>query len=95
MKLWHLEARTDLPEDDDPWGNPIGTNLALVVRASTEESARQLAQESAGDEAGGAYIEDGNRAGPCSPWLDARYSTCTELSADGDEKVILIDCRDI
>ncbi|MFT4274540.1 MAG: hypothetical protein QM578_26420 [Pantoea sp.] len=80
MKLWLLKARAeDLPNDNNPWKNPYDKNFSLVIRAESEDHARQLAQDVAVDESHG------------SPWLYAKYSTCDELSRDGSEGVLLID----
>lgn len=80
MKLWILKARDEeLPAEDNPWEPRSDKNFGLVVRAESETRARQLAQKNAADESRGA------------PWLDAKYSTCVELTSNGDEEVILID----
>ena len=52
---------------------------SLVVRASSEEEARKLAQSVAGDEGGNASF-----------WLDAKESHCFPLSQEGEPEVI---CR--
>ena len=83
MKLWLLEARRDLPETDDPWKPWYDKNFGLVVRALTEEQARELAQQGAANESRNAK----------KPWLHASYSRCEELTVDGDEAVVLIDHR--
>lgn len=81
MKTWILKAREDLPKDDDPWNPWYDKNFGLVVRAKTEDRARQLAQSVAADEK------------PGSPWLDAKYSTCEQLTSKGTEGVLMIDSR--
>jgi len=79
MKLWILKARAALPRDDNPWKPSHDKNFGLVIRAESEDRARNLAQSVAADEA------------PNSPWLDAKYSTCDELLSEGNEGVLLID----
>jgi len=69
MKLWLLEL--------------IGYSsydyaLGFVIRAETEEDAREQAQEHAGDE--------GYKA-----WADKERSSCIELEAEGELGVILRD----
>jgi len=52
----------------------------FVVRAGSELSARRIAALDCGDE-------------QAETWLNIRTSTCTELSADGEEGIILRDFR--
>lgn len=93
MKLWILKARDeDLPCGDNPWEPWYDKNFGLVVRATSEERARQLAQSEAKDEARGTFLGD-KIANTNSPWLDAKYSTCDELTPSGEEGVLLIDYR--
>ncbi|MDT8848970.1 hypothetical protein RN053_00570 [Pantoea dispersa] len=84
MKLWILKARDgDFNAEENPWEMPYDKNFGLVIRAESEERARELAQAVAQDEA--LYCN--------SPWLDAKYSTCNELSNDGSEDILLINSR--
>lgn len=85
MKLWILKPRTDLPEENserNPWFVPYDVMQAVVIRAESEEQAREFAQR-----------EDN---GECKwrrvfPWLDPSLSTCEELTADGPAGVIVAD----
>lgn len=52
-------------------------NVSLVVRAETVQAARRLAAEVKGDEV-------------ASTWLKAEHSTCVELTAAGEEEIIII-----
>lgn len=89
MKVWILKARDEeLPDNDNPWEPWFDKNFGLVVRAETETRARQLAQAEATDE---TYVDYTGRR--LTPWLDAKYSTCVELTNEGDEGVLLIDHR--
>ena len=91
MKLWILKARDeDLPRDDNPWEPWYDKNFGLVVRADSEARARQLAQSEAADEKRGAFLGS-KTSNTNAPWLDAKYSTCDELTSDGSEGVLLID----
>jgi len=81
MTLWILKARKDLPKDDNPWYPWNDKNFGIVVRASTEERARELARDSSSDES--RRFENA--------WTSSKYSTCDELPAEGEEDVILID----
>lgn len=81
MKLWLLEAREDLPEMDDPWEPWYDKAFGFIVRAETEQEARQIANSSGGDEVGPISTEVYRTGG--DPWLDDKYSTCVELMPDG------------
>jgi hypothetical protein len=85
MKLWLLRPRDDLPDQDDPWWNRHDKAHGFVVRAQTEQQAREIAHQHAGDEnQASTYIK--------APWLDPRYSTCKQLLPDvGMEGVIIRD----
>lgn len=96
MKLWLLKKRSDLPADDDPWNPPHDKNHGLVVRAETEEIARQIAQVNAVDEKHIKKMRPGFPgemfvARTFAAWTDGKYSTCVELSVDGEESVIIVD----
>lgn len=84
MKLWLLKARKDLPNGDNPW-EPSDKyeekSFGSVVRAETEEQARQIAHERAGDE----------NYGQLQPWLNSKYSECAELLQDGAAEMVLED----
>ena len=91
MKLWILKAREDLPDSVNPWNPWYDKNFGLVVRASSESKAREMAQLCGADEVWGRYIKEEKRAEDIPAWLDEKYSTCKELTADGVEEVILVD----
>ena len=86
MKLWLLRPqekyeRVSLGGNDDasnPWEPWFDKAFGFVVRAETEERARQLASEDAGDENEGS-------------WLSPEFSSCVELSVTGLETVIIRD----
>jgi len=90
MKLYILRPQHDLPEDDNPWEPWFDKCFGLVVRAKDEKQARELAHERGMDENRGEFA--GKKiAFTKSPWLDEKYSTCTELHEDGEAKVIIQD----
>jgi hypothetical protein len=73
MKLWLLER--------DMFQAAMviyDANNGFVIRAETEQHAREIASEQPGDE---------GRA----TWLDPRRSKCRELTADGPQEVVLRD----
>ena len=78
MRLWLLRPCELLPDQYSPWSPWYDKNFGYVIRAETEARARQMAQDNAADEGGSA-------------WIDPRYSSCVELTSDGDEAVIIID----
>lgn len=60
------------------WTPVYDCTFGVVVRADSEGRARALASKEAGDE------------GQTS-WMDKRLTTCSELTADGAEEVVLRD----
>ena len=71
MKLWTLDLNEEFHGYDRCYG--------FVIRAETEEKAREIAHENGGDE---------NRDN-CYPWLNPKSSTCEELTVIGKEGIIL------
>jgi len=88
MRLWLLRPRDDLPEVRDEHANPWypwhDKYFGFVIRAETEERAREMAQVDGGDEIGCQWHD-------IAAWLSPEYSTCTELTADGDEGIVIKD----
>lgn len=84
MKLWLLTANEELPKDDNPWEPWWDKTFGFVVRAETEEDAREIAAENGSDE-----VRDSGK----QSWLEPKYSTCIELTASGEQGVILEDHR--
>jgi hypothetical protein len=78
MKVWILEPI--LKQSGDPWKPWYDKCFGFVVIASSEHEARSLADKDAGDE---------NQGQIRSPWLNHRYSTCKELTADGEARIVL------
>jgi hypothetical protein len=70
--FWILE-RT---EDYEIWCDCVSST---VIRAGSEEEARRVASESAGNEGPGV-------------WLDPKRSSCCRIEEDGPAEVILEDC---
>ncbi len=80
--LWELKSRKDLPKEEDPWEPWYETKSEFIIRAETENKARQIAHDNAG-------AENQNRAtGTESPWLYRKYSTCSKLEYHGSEGII-------
>lgn len=86
MKLWLLKPKDDNYVAWNPWYDKA---FGFVVRAETEERARQLANDKGGDEVGKISNTTYRTGG--DPWLDPKQSTCEELTTDGDEEVVLED----
>ena len=74
MKLWILEPA-------EPWAPWYDKVFGSIVRADTENRARDIAAENHGDE------------GPLV-WRDPEKTTCRELAADGEAGLILQDCAE-
>ena len=81
MKLWILSPVKTLQDRDNPWKPWYDKAFGFVVRAETEEEARRLANEKAGDE---------NRY-EMRTWLDSTYSTCKPLTYEGTPEVVMRD----
>lgn len=90
MKLWLLHPMDGLAKNDNPWEPWYDKAFGFVVRSETEEEARKFAHEQAGDENRGVFL-GGKIADTNSPWLDAKYSTCTELLPEGEAGVVMQD----
>lgn len=93
MKLWllrpleHLQAGHNV--DNNPWSPWYDKTFGFVVRAKTEQEARQLAQANGSDEIKG--FDHNQKFVNWQPWLDPAYSTCVELTAEGEAGVIIED----
>lgn len=86
MKLWLLQPRDDVLEDDNPWHPLYDKVFGFVVRAQSERRAHAFATEQARNEVDEALPEARKDA-----WLNAAFSTCVELTAEGEPGVILRD----
>lgn len=80
MKLYILRP-IENQTINNPWKPWYDKAFGFVIRASSEQEARQIADEEAGDE---------NRSEE-HPWLDVNYSMCIELIPDGKAQLILRD----
>ena len=90
MKLWLLRPADKLAKNDNPWEPWYDKAFGFVVRAETEAEARALAHADAGDENRGEFLK-ARTANTEQPWKDAKYSTCVELTAEGDAEVVMKD----
>lgn len=88
MKLWILLPMNGLQDGDNPWEPWYDKCFGMIIRAETEEVARQLANDSGQDENRGEFMRK-RIARTKAPWLDANYSTCSELTAEGQAEVIM------
>jgi len=82
--MYLIEAREEFQRygmAGSPWAYRYDCFLGFVVRAENEQQAREFAAEKS-DGAG----DEGKEA-----WLDAKYSTCTILTTDGEPGVLLSD----
>lgn len=88
MKIWLL--RPILQDSEScPWNDRYDKCFGMVVRAETEQEARELAQSKGWDET--LLLEDFHIKGECPAWTDHSLSTCVELDGSGDATVIIWD----
>lgn len=85
MKLWLLRPADNLKKGDDPWEPWYDKCFGMVIRAKTEQEARDVANQNAGDE------NVGINAKTKTPWLDEKYSTCEILTNAGEAGLIIRD----
>jgi hypothetical protein len=89
-RLYILRPVEDLPSRDNPWEPWYDKRFGFVVRAQSEEDARKIAHDRAGDENRGEFM--GSKiANTAAPWLESRYSSCLELLPDGEIGLIIYD----
>jgi hypothetical protein len=72
MRLWKLEQKD---------GAHVDEMRACIVRALTQQEARELA--------GTCSVDEGT-----TMWLDAERVTCTEITRKGKAEVILTDVHE-
>lgn len=75
MKLWLLKPKSTAPDRWHPWYDKA---FGFVVRAETAASARANAATDAGDEGRDA-------------WTNEEFSTCEELTCEGEVGVVIRD----
>ena len=88
--LWLLRPRDFLPDDDNPWNPWYDKCFGFVIRADSEEDARQIADVNSGSENDNTFLGR-TVCNTSSPWMDPKYSSCTELSDIGPAKMIMRD----
>ena len=93
MKIWILRPNQNLPEEDNPWNPWFDKCFGMIIQAETETSARHIADANGEDETRDGHDNFTNTNISNHPWLNKRYSTCQELIATEDEKVILKDIQ--
>jgi len=79
MKLWDIGMRVDLPKTvrDQHWG--YDCTYAAVIRAKSEQEAREIASKSLSGDQGNAV------------WLDEALTDCSEVTQDGEPGVLIVD----
>ena len=90
MKIFELRPVENLKNNDNPWEPWYDKSFGFIVRAETEAEARKYADENAGDENRGEFLST-KTANTTSPWIDEKYSTCVELSGNGEAGMIMQD----
>lgn len=84
MKLYKLRPIEGLDTKNDPWEPWYDCTFGFVIRAENEQAAREIANGDMGSE---SYRSDSEP----NPWLNPRYSTCTELEMEGEPQIIMED----
>jgi hypothetical protein len=86
MKLFILRPNDSIvgktKRQGNPWDPSWDKAFGFVIRAKTQERARDMASKNSGLE---------NKAEGLNPWLDPEYSSCIELKSDGPEEEIMRD----
>lgn len=90
MKIWELRPVIGLEDGDNPWDPWYDKSFGFVVIAEDEASARRIAHENSGDENRGCFLGK-ETAKTKAPWMDGKYSTCAELVADGEPRLVMQD----
>ena len=85
MKLWLLRP---VDSDSGPWDPWYDRVFGFVIRAETPGEARAIAQAGGGSE---TYSWKGREKVSVPAWTDSRFSTCEELTADGEPGIIIKD----
>lgn len=89
MSLWLLRPVPNRIKGNDPWDPWYNKAFGFVVRAETEEQARRLAETDAGCES--RHPVAAHEHTRFEPWRDPFFSTCTPLTTDGPEVVVICD----
>jgi len=58
MKLYFLYPVENLPDNDNPWEPWFDKAFGFVVRAKNKDEARKFANEEAGDENRGEFLNN-------------------------------------
>jgi hypothetical protein len=90
MKIFELRPVENLKDGDNPLDPGYDKSFGFIVRAETEAEARKIASENAGDENRGEFLRI-KIANTKTPWLDEKYSTCIELTSEGEAGLIMGD----
>lgn len=81
--IWVLRPRDDRDCEWDPWSPWYDKNFGFIVTAETEEEAREIAQNNAGDETTrvtGDPFGDGREYERGVPvWTDPELSICAPI----------------
>lgn len=89
MNIYELRPQGNLPKGDNPWEPWYDKSFGFIVTAESEEEARKLAHDNAGDENRNCFLGK-ETSKTRSPWLDENYSTCCELIPN-EKKVVMND----
>ena len=96
MKLWRLRPHVHIlaiaNNADNPWRPWWNTSRGFIVRAATEQEARQLVHEYEYSDHPSLDVEIGKEMkGGRNVWLDPYYTCCIELTKQGGPGVLMRD----
>lgn len=84
MKLWLLRP---IDENAGPWAPTYDLMFGFVIRAETEQQAREIAEENGGCENEEGYYSSALKV----VWCDSALVSCVELTAEGEPGVVIHD----
>jgi hypothetical protein len=97
MDIWILKpllydglVTYPVEEGDNPWDPWYDKAFGFVVIAETEQDARIIAHENAGDENRGVFLSQ-QTSKTREPWLDPKYTSCKVLVAGNKPGLVLRD----
>lgn len=92
--VWVLTPNDDRESDDlpDPWSPWYDKAFGFVIRAESEEKARELAQENAGDETtvSPVHHDVDERVRGREVWKDSALADCVPVEEYGGENAVLM-----
>ena len=76
-------------EGKEAWEPWYDKSFGFVIRAESEDEARKIADENAGNE----NMDNETYKDTKHPWLDPKQATCVVLTNDGKQELIIKDFK--